>query len=407
MPFAILPAEGGREMAGERTLASLKSYQKRYQKANRQGRSKLLDEFCETTQYHRKYAITLLGRPADEQPAEHPRRRRGASYGVAVSQALASIWERAGCPWSVRLKALLPQWLPWAHRHLSGLTPEIEEALLKISPRQMDRLLAPKKQGLRKRLYGHTKPGKLLKSQIPIRTEHWDVKSPGYLEIDLVVHCGPSASGEYICSLNMTDICTGWTQTRAVMGKGEAGIVAALEEVRLELPFDLLGIDSDNGSEFINHHLVGWCKKRGIAFTRSRPYKKNDNAHIEQKNWTHVRRLFGWDRYDTPEQCARMNALYRTELYRMQNFFQPCVKLVEKTRVGSKVRRRYDEAKTPLDRLAAYHGASNIPLRVQKLLAVRENLDPFALSSRITSLLEQLIRLARPKSPEEEQELVY
>jgi len=382
-------------MAGERTLASLSSYRKRYKKGDRRGRSKLLDEFCEMTGYHRKYATALLGQPVDVVASESPRRRRGASYGPAVCRALEYFWERAGYPWSARLKAMLPQWLPWAPRHLRCLTPDVEQALLKISPRQMDRLLADKKRGNKKRLYGHTKPGKLLKSQIPIRTDHWDVTSPGYLEIDLVVHCGPSASGEFICSFNLTDICTGWTETRAIMGKGETGVIAALEEVRLELPFDLVAIDSDNGSEFINHHLMRWCKKHTIAFTRSRPYKKNDNAHIEQKNWTHVRRIFGWDRYDTPEQCAMMNALYRSELYHMQNFFQPCVKLVEKTHVGSKVRRRYDKALTPLDRLVAFHGTSPIPLRVQRLLVVRENLDPFGLSSRIDAGLTRLTRTTR------------
>jgi len=393
-------------MAGERTLASLSSYRKRYKKGDRRGRSKLLDEFCNMTGYHRKYAIALLGHPVDVIASEAPRRRRGASYGPAVSRALEYFWERAGYPWSARLKALLPQWLPWAPRHVRGLTPEVEQALLKISPRQMDRLLADKKRGNKKRLYGHTKPGKLLKSQIPIRTDNWDVTSPGYLEIDLVVHCGPSASGEFICSFNLTDICTGWTETRAIMGKGEAGVVAALEEIRLALPFDLIAIDSDNGSEFINHHLMRWCKKHTIAFTRSRPYKKNDNAHIEQKNWTHVRRIFGWDRYDTAEQCAMMNALYRSELYHMQNFFQPCVKLVEKTRIGSKVRRRYDTALTPLDRLVAFHGTNPVPLCVQRLLVVRENLDPFGLSSRIDAGLTRLTRTTRKTKHMNIQEIV-
>jgi hypothetical protein len=312
-----------------------------------------------------------------------------------VSRALAYVWERAGYPWSARLKAMLPEWLPWARRHFRSLTPDVEQALLKISPRQMDRLLADRKRCNKKRLYGHTKPGKLLKSRIAIRTDNWDVTSPGYLEIDLVVHCGPSASGEFICSFNLTDICTGWTETRAIMGKGETGVVTALEEIRLGLPFDLLAIDSDNGSEFINHHLARWCGKHKITFTRSRPYKKNDNAHIEQKNWTHVRRIFGWERYDTPEQCAMMNALYRGELYRMQNLFQPCVKLVEKTRVGSKVRRRYDTATTPLDRLVAFQGNGPATLPVQTLLAARENLDPFTLSSQIDSGLQRLTRTTR------------
>ena len=379
-------------MAGERTLASLSNYRKRYHKADRTGRSKLLDEFCEMTKYHRKYAISLLRRPADEERSPHPRRRRGASYGPDVRRALESIWERAGYPWSSRLKAMLPRWLPWARRHVRTLTPEVEQALLKISPRQIDRLLADKKCAKKKRLYGHTKPGTLLKTQIPIRTDNWDVSQPGYLEIDLVVHCGPSASGEYLCSLNLTDIYTGWTQTRAIQGKGEAAVVQALEQMRQELPFTVLAIDSDNGSEFINHHLVRWCKQHDIAFTRSRPYKKDDNAHIEQKNWTHVRRIFGWERYDTPGQCALMNELYSTELNHMQNLFQPCVKLVEKVRVGSKLRRHYDAPQTPLDRLIAHYTDVSLPLCVQKLVVVRDKTDPFSLSSRIDHGISRLMR---------------
>lgn len=379
-------------MAGERTLASLKNYRKRYAKADRKGRTKLLDEFCAGTEYHRKYAIGLLGRPFDEpEPGSAPR-RRGAVYGAPVARALAQVWEASGYPWSVRLKALLPQWLPWARRHVPGLTEGVEAALLKISPRQMDRLLAPKKAQVRKRLYGHTKPGKLLKSQIPVRTDNWDVQVPGYLEIDLVAHCGPSASGEFVYSLNVTDIRTGFTETRAVLGKGERGVVAALEEIRLALPFAIVAIDSDNGSEFINHHLVRWCAKHAIKFTRSRPYKKNDNAHIEQKNWTHVRRVFGWERYDTPEQCAAMNTLYRGPLCRMQNFFQPCVKLVEKTRVGSKVSRRYDEARTPLERLRAHYAGQSLPLAIQKCMAECQNIDPFELSKHLESSLKSLSR---------------
>lgn len=379
-------------MAGERALASLASYRKRYRQADRAGRSKLLDAFCETTGYHRKYAITLFARPDDVAPPGKTARRRGASYGPAVARALETIWQLASCPWSVRLKAMLPQWLPHARKHIRGLSLETEQALLKISPRQMDRLLASKKRSAKRRLYGRTKPGKLLKTQIPIRTDNWDVKRPGYLEIDTVAHCGPSASGQFIHSLNMTDIHTGWTETRAVMGKGETGVTHAIEQVRLHLPFDMLAIDSDNGSEFINHHLVRWCASHKVDFTRSRAGKKNDNAYIEQKNWTHVRRILGWERYDDAEQCARMNELYRNELRFMQNLFQPCVKLIEKTRVGSKVRRRYDAAKTPLDRLIAYYQGQGqpVPLRLQRLISLRDGLDPFALSKRIDAALERL-----------------
>lgn len=234
---------------------------------------------------------------------------------------------------------------------------------------------------------GGTKPGTLLKQQIPVRTDNWDVKEPGYCEIDLVSHSGPHASGEFLYSLNLTDICTGWVETRAIMGKSEAGVVHALDAIRRVLPFSLLAIDSDNGSEFINHHLVRYCEKHRIQFTRGRPYKKKDNAHIEQKNWTHVRRIFGWDRYDTPEQQAAMNALYQNELRQMMTLYQRNVKLISKTRTGSRVTKRYDHAQTPLDRLIAAAGRNSA---TEKLLKLREQLDPFLLSERIEQQLAEL-----------------
>ena len=378
-------------MAGERTLATLASYRKRYKKADRKGRSKLLDEFCGTTEYHRKYAIALLRRAADESGCA-VKRRRGVTYSAAGIRVLEKVWEAAGYPWSVRLKALLPHWLPWARRHMTGVTPVIEAELLKMSPRQMDRRLNASRRDRKRRIYGHSKPGTLLKQQIPIRTDHRDIVGPGFLEIDLVEHCGPSASGQFVYSLNATDVHTGWTQTRAVLGKAETGVCAALEEIRAELPFALLGIDSDNGSEFINGHLLRWSRRHGMKFTRSRVYKKNDNAHIEQKNWTHVRKIFGWDRYDTAEQCAAINLVYRGDLFHMMNLFQPCVKLVEKVRVGNRVRRKYDAPLTPLDRLAAHCPRASQPLAVQKLLAARLNIDPFALSLRIDKALSRLVR---------------
>ena len=378
-------------MAGERTLATLASYRRRYHKADRLGRSKLLNEFCAATEYHRKYAIALLRRPADEKPCA-VKRRRGPTYSSTAICVLEKIWEAAGYPWSVRLKALLPHWLPSARRHMTGVTPAIEAELLKMSPRQMDRRLKASKRERKRRIYGHSKAGTLLKQQIPIRTDHQDIVGPGFLEIDLVEHCGPSASGQFVYSLNATDVRTGWTQTRAVLGKGEAGVCAALEEIRRELPFALEGIDSDNGSEFINNHLLRWSRRHGVKFTRSRAYKKNDNAHIEQKNWTHVRKIFGWDRYDTAEQCAAMNLVYRGDLFHMMNLFQPCVKLVEKIRVGNRVRRIYDTPKTPLDHLTDYYPQASPPLAVQRLLAARQNMDPFALSSRIDKALSRLVR---------------
>jgi integrase-like protein len=172
----------------------------------------------------------------------------------------------------------------------------VEEQLLGISARQIDRRLRAKKQAQRRRIYGRTKPGCLLKHQIPVKTDSWDVKTPGFAEIDLVSHSGNSGAGDFAQSLNLTDIYTGWTETRALLGKGQVAVQQALEEIRSRLPFDLLGLDSDNGSEFINWHLRHWCEENQIQLTRGRPYKKDDHAHVEQKNWTHVRKLLGWDR---------------------------------------------------------------------------------------------------------------
>ncbi len=270
-------------MAGERVLDGLKTYRKRYKKADKSGRTVLLDEFCAQTGYHRKYAIALLGQPMDTPAPGATLRRRGPTYSAKSVRVLVEIWKAAGYPWSARLKALLPQWLPYARQHVAGLTPDVEHELLAMSARQMDRRLADKKRQLKARIYGRTKPGTLLRHQIPIKTDHWEVNEPGYAEIDLVSHSGPHASGEFIYSLNFTDIHTGWNETRSIMGKGETGVVLALEDIRQTLPFALKAIDSDNGSEFINHHLLRYCKKHHIAFTRSRPYKKDDNAHIEQK----------------------------------------------------------------------------------------------------------------------------
>lgn len=367
---------------------------RRYQHASPPERSALLNEVCQVCHYHRKHAIRKLNQPLPDPPLHRRPPRRGLTYDAQVVGVLKAVWEAAGYPWSLRLKALLPVWQPWIHTHFR-LQPHQERLLEQMSARQMDRRLQPHKAKLKKRLYGRTKPGSLLKHQIPIRTEHWNVVEPGFVEIDLVSHSGNAAAGEFIYSLNLTDIFTGWTETRAVMGKGEQGIVAALEEMRRALPFALQAIDSDNGSEFLNAHLVRYCQKRQIGFTRSRPYKKDDNAHIEQKNWTHVRKLLGWDRYDSPRALTAMNALYRNAWRIMMNLFQPSVKLQRKKRVGSRLVRQYDAPQTPLDRLIA--SKCGDATKVKALQQQRSRCDPFELAAQIERQLEQLWDLSNPK----------
>jgi len=364
---------------------------RRYQKASREVKSRILDEFCATTGYHRKYAIHLLNGALEEVSRLRPR-RRGHTYGAQVVGVLAKIWEAAGYAWSVRLKAMIPLWLPWARKHIKELTPAIEQQLLAISPRQMDRRLRQRKQVLGRRIYGRTKPGTLLKHHIPLKTDAWDVDRAGFAEIDLVSHSGNNASGQFIYSLNLTDIHTTWVETVAVMGKGQTGVLDAITGIEHALPFALRGLDSDNGSEFLNHHLHTYCQQQGVQFTRSRPYKKDDNAHIEQKNWTHVRKLLGWERYDSHKALKAINDLYRNELRLMMNLFQPSVKLVRKTRVGSRLTRRYDQPQTPLDRLrTSNRGKSK---KVAAVLKVREQTDPFELSRTIERKLNRIYNLA-------------
>jgi hypothetical protein len=358
----------------------------RYRRAGLREKGKILDEFCKVCGYNRKYAIRVLnGSPPPKKPPPRCFRPRGETYPASVIRVLRAVWEAANYPWSTRLKALLPLWLPWIRQRF-GLTRAQEKQLLAISARQIDRRLQEHKTLLKRRLYGRTKPGTLLKHHVPIKTDHWDVTQAGYAEIDLVSHSGERAEGEFIHSLTLTDIHSTWTETRAVMGKGEAGVVAAIDEMRRGLPFPLLGLDSDNGSEFLNYHLVRYTDERKIQFTRSRPYKKDDNAHVEQKNWTHVRRLMGWERYDTNEALEAMNALYRNELRLMMNLFLPSVKLLRKERVGSRLRRFYGPALTPLDRLLEANQGDRRVLAGMK--SQRSSIDPFELSGRVSEKLE-------------------
>ena len=376
----------------------------RYRKAGRKGKKVILSEFCANTGYHRKYAIRLLNGARPEKRRTRRERRRGVSYNSETLAVLTAVWEAAGYPWSVRLKALLPQWMAWIRKRYR-MRPEIEKQLLQISPRQMDRRLKAQKTRRRRRLYGRTKPGFLLKHHIPVKTDRWDVAIPGFTEVDLVSHSGNSASGEFAHTLNVTDIHSTWTESRAVLGRGEEAVQRALHEIATVLPFPLLGVDSDNGSEFINWHLKGWCDQRQIQLTRGRPYKKDDNAHIEQKNWTHVRNLLAWDRYDTHEAVAAMNDLYGNELRLWLNLYLPSVKLLKKVRVGSRVRRVYDAARTPFERVKTCPQAD--PEKVAKLEELRKRLDPFQLSRIIERKLERIARLAnRRLSPKAEQQTV-
>lgn len=373
----------GFTMARQSKREYLKSIYHRYRHAGRSEKSGILEEFCKICGYNRKYAIWLLNGPLPKAAAGKRTIVRSPTYSAAMVRILAKVWESSGYLCSQRLKGALVPWLPWIRQHFK-LSAELERQLLAISSRQMDRRLKPYKRRVKRRVYGTTRPGSLLKHMIPIKTDHWDVSTPGYLEIDLVSHSGASATGEFIHTLDCVDIASCWVERQAVMGKGQFGISHALTEIEQKLPFALLGIDSDNGSEFINNHLLSLCRQRrggrAIQFTRSRPYKKDDNAHIEQKNWTHVRKLLGWDRYDTAQALQAANRLYEN-LRIFQNLFQPSMKLQCKIRKGSRLIRRYDQPRTPFDRVREYQQAD--PNKIAVLARLRQ---PTLLSSLVESI---------------------
>jgi transposase InsO family protein len=330
----------------------LSKLQARYAQASKQERSTILDEFVKTTGYHRKYAIGLLNgkRKHIEGPIRRPRRK---VYGTQEAEALVILAELFDNICSKSLRAALNVELPRLYAAgVIQVSQTCYQKLMTVSPATMDRLRAGHRYATR-RSRGFTKPGTLLKDQIPVRTwADWNEDRPGFCEIDLVDHSGGLIirGADHAWTLSFTDVCTGWTECAAVRNKAQVHVFAAIQRIRQRLPFPLLGIDSDNGSEFINHQLYRYCHEEQITFTRGRAGRKNDNPYIEQKNWSVVRRAVGYSRYHTPEQLGLLNDLYAILRF-YTNFFIPVTKLQEKVRVGSKIKRIYDEPQTPYARV--------------------------------------------------------
>lgn len=323
---------------------------RRYRHARRFEKSHILDEFCKSTGFSRKYAIGILNRP----PAERRvavRRVRPSAYGRDID-VLTRIWEVSGRLCAKRLAPGIPALLAALERHGElTVAPQAKERLLSVSASTVDRLLRPVRAKLGFRGQTTTKPGTLLRQQIPVRTfADWNEQQPGFMEIDLVAHCGDTTRGEHLYSLTMTDVSTEWTEFVALPNRGQRYVCSAIDAVRRRMPFPLLGVDPDNGSEFINYLLVRYCEEHNITFTRCRPYTKNDQCHVESKNGSIVRAHAGYWRYETAQACKSLAGLY-SWLRLLVNFFQPSVKLVEKHRNGAKVTRRYDVAVTPCERL--------------------------------------------------------
>jgi len=385
--------------------AVTKELKDRYQRASKKEKTMLLNELIQLTRYNRSYAARALRikevlgymnigakRVRLVRDNRKIKRKKKKIYDQEVLVALKEIWKIGDYICSKRLAPYLSEIIPvlekWGEIKLDT---KVREKLLTISAATIDRLLADTRKKYQIKGRSTTRPGSLLKKSIPIRTfADWDEKVPGFFEVDLVSHDGGAARGDFLQSLNFTDIATGWEEMIAVKNKAQVWVFAGIKIIKERLPFSILGLDSDNGAEFINAHLLRYCAEEHITFTRSRPYRKNDSCFVEQKNWSVIRRTVGYGRYDTDNELNLLNGLYGyLRLY--VDFFQPVRKLIKKERIGSKVIKRYDEAKTPYRRVLASPDIENeIKVKLKKEYAM---LNPAELKRKITKLQDKLLKL--------------
>ena len=385
------------KMSKSSRLELLQKAKKRYLKSSKQEKIKILDELVLNTKMNRKYINRLLSAKVSIFDPEKKviNKKRKCKYTKQDILCLSKIWEILDYPCGQRLQPALGETIKVlvAFKELT-ISKETITKLKKIGISTIDTRLKPYKEKLLKKFTNGTKQGTVLKKQIPIKTSSWQENKIGFGELDCVIHCGNSAGGEFVSSLDFTDILTQWTETDAVMGKAQSRIIKALDKIESRLPFPLKGIDPDNGSEFINWQLYNHCLKKQIEFTRGRPYHKNDNAHIEQKNWTNIRKVFGYRRFDTEEQLNLINDLYGNELRNYKNFFIPNIKLTDKKRVGKnqeKIKRIYDKAKTPYQRVME---CDQIDKKSKKeLQATYEKLNPAQLRRDVLAKLAKLKKM--------------
>lgn len=388
----------------ELTLAQRRAVTKaqlaKWPKATKTEKSAILDAVCAVTGWHRDHARktirTLLGDPEPSRPRQP--RDPAYRYDEAAIALLTRCWAVLDGPTGKRLRPALPRLLAnlSAHGHLAGIDPAVVDQVLAMSAATIDRRLAPARTGLvARKPISHTRPGSMLKSSIPMKTwREWNDTQPGFVQIDLVGHEGGDNNGAFFYSLDATDVATGWTETITVRSKGERIVAAGLDELWLRFPFHLAGIHSDNGSEFINHHLARWCTTRQITFTRGRSSHKNDQAHIEQKNWSVVRRHVGYFRYDTRHELDLLNQLWPLASLQV-NLFLPQQKLLTKTRTGARVTKTYDTATTPLDRLLRDHPDLLDPHDRTRLTDLLAATDIYTVRDQISLIQANLTELAR------------
>ena len=339
----------------------------RYKSADKKDKHRILDEYTKTTGYNRKYAIHLLSTWGKEQlhiidgkpvkfivgkPRKRKKRIGKRIYDDSVREAVRKIWELFDYMCGKRLAVLIRMNIDILSNDTELEIDEIiRDKLIKISPSTIDRMMAPERKKLNFKGISHTKAGTLLKHQIPIRTFfNWDERKPGFFELDTVAHGGSSSSGEYCFTLNATDVYSGWVELRALQNKAHRWVKENTENIRIELPYPMKGVDSDNGGEFINYQLLEWCNDHEITFTRGRPYRKNDNCFVEQKNDLAVRRVVGYYRFDTQQEYEALREVYK-HLCPLLNFYYPSMRIIGKIRIGPKVKKSYDAPKPPYQRL--------------------------------------------------------
>jgi hypothetical protein len=365
----------------------LERWRRRYRGRGAQGKAQLLDQLCEEYGYHRKHAIRLLNGTAlsrKSPPGPEPRYQ-------AITEVAERIWAAGEQPCGKRLAQMLPLWLPYYQRRYGKLLPSQRRLTDEVSAATLDRLLRPVRAQVPLRGLSGTKPGSLLRQQIPIQGEVWDERRPGFLEADSVAHCGSSLAGNFIWSLTFTDIASTWTSGRAVWNRGAAGVLEQTRHVEEHLPFAVLGLDFDNGGEWLNWHLVRYLQERAqpVRVTRSRPYHSDDNAHVEQKNWMWPRQLLGYGRLEDASLVEPINQLYQDLWGPLHNFFLPSMKLIAKSRVGSRWRRKHDRPQTAYQRLLKL-GVLSGPQKRQ-LRELFESLDPFALHDDLEQCLRPIL----------------
>lgn len=374
------------------------SFRWEYHRAGKKRKGSILDKLSAMFDYDRKYAIKLLKREKSVSQARANKRGRKSKYDEPqFKRALTKLWFLTDQMCSKLLKEAIPHWLPYFEAHFGRLTPDVRKKLLMISPASIDRILKPTKAKIGKGKSG-TKPGSMLRNQIPISTVCWDETLPGFLEADTVAHCGGSIEGNYINSITMVDIATTWTELRATWNKGAHGVMEQVEDIENSLPFPILGFNPDNGSEFLNYHLLSYftdkeTNKLRVAFTRSRAYKKDDNAHVEQRNWSHARQLLGYQRLDVPDLVPLINDLCKNEFSLLRNHFYPTFKVEQKVMIKTRCRRIYGDPITPYHRvLNSSHVSDDVKQRLKKQHA---SLDPINLKLELERKLKKIFALLK------------